>query len=132
MLEYNRCTACWRNECTCEEQTVVGGIFWFSARCKWKEKIPGELVGDFDPYESTKSEWQDNVNLWPSITHIHPGMYLLYSPSSYTREELLNYKSLDCYVNFMSGWVREVLVKVFDKKRVVIAKVIINSLQKSL
>ena len=48
---------------------------------------------------------------------------VLYSASPYTGEDLLNYKSLDCYINFVSGWVREVLVKVFDKKRVVIAKV---------
>ena len=65
----------------------------------------------FDPYESAKSEWQDDVGFCPSITHIHLGMYLLYSPSSYTEEELLNYKSLDCYDNFIiSGWVIKVLV----------------------
>ena len=51
-------------------------------------------------------------------------MYLLYSASLYTGEEdLLNYKCLDCYINFISGWVREVLVKMFDKKRVVLDKV---------
>ena len=63
------------------------------------------------------------MDLWPRITHIHLGMYLLYSASPYTGEDLLNYKSLDCYINFISGWVKEVLVKVFDKKRVVLAKV---------
>ena len=51
-------------------------------------------------------------------------MYLLYSASLYIGEEdLLNYKCLDCYINFISGWVREVLVKIFDKKRVVLDKV---------
>ena len=49
-------------------------------------------------------------------------MYLLYTPSS-TGEDLLNYKSLDCHINFVSGWVREVLVKTFDDKRVVLGKV---------
>ena len=37
-------------------------------------------------------------------------MYLVLTPSPYTGDELLNYKSLDCYRNFLSGWVREVLV----------------------
>ncbi len=50
-------------------------------------------------------------------------VYLLYTPSRYTGEDLLNYKSLDCYINFVSGWVREVLVKTFDEKRVVLGKV---------
>ena len=45
------------------------------------------------------------------------------SPSPYTSNDLLNYKSLDCYVNFISGFVREVLVKEICDKRTVIAKV---------
>ena len=55
---------------------------------------------------------------------IHVGMYLVFSPSPYTGDDLFNYKSMDCYKNFLSGWVREILVKAVDeKKRVVIAKV---------
>ena len=66
----------------------------------------------------------DNVDLWPAITSIHVGMYLVFSPSRYTGDDLLNYKSMDCYKNFLSGWVKEILVKAVDeKKRVVIAKV---------
>ena len=68
----------------------------------------------FDPYESERSQWLDDVDLWLSITHIHLAMYLLYTPSRYTGEQLQNYKSLDCYVNFVSGWVREVLVKTLE------------------
>ena len=49
---------------------------------------------------------------------------LLFHTSPYTGDYLLNYKSMDCYKNFLSGWVREILVKAVDeKKRVVIAKV---------
>ena len=49
-------------------------------------------------------------------------------PSQYSGEDLLNYKSLDCYQNFLSGWVRKVLVmSVTDdkgvKKRIITAKV---------
>ena len=35
----------------------------------------------------------------------------------------MNYKSLDCYINFVSGWVREVIVRKVNDKRVVIVKV---------
>jgi len=48
--------------------------------------------------------------------HIHIGMYLLLTPSPYTKDEVLNYKSLDSYKNCSSGWVREVVVKTFDDK----------------
>ena len=86
------------------------------------------FIGGLDPYETERKEWKDDVDLWPSITHINLGMYLLVTPSVYTGEDLLNYKSLDSYKNFLSGWVREVLVRsVADEeggeKRVVIAKV---------
>ena len=40
-------------------------------------------------------------------------MYLLVTPSPYTGEDVMNYKSLDCYKTFLSGWVREILVRVF-------------------
>lgn len=58
-----------------------------------------------------------------AIMHIHVCMYLILSLSSYTKEDLLNHKSLDCYQNFMQGWVREVSVKAVDNKRIDIGKV---------
>jgi len=100
-----------------------------------------KLIGGLDPYETDKKEWKDDVDLWPCITHVHIGMYLLITPthvhigmyllitpSPNTGEQLLSYKSLDCYQNFLAGWVREVMVRaVFDcdgvEKRLLIAKV---------
>ncbi len=77
-----------------------------------------------DPYEADKALFVDDVDIWPSITSIHVGMYLVFSPSPYTGDDLLNYNSMDCYQNFLSGWVREILVKTVDQnKRIVIAKV---------
>ena len=51
-------------------------------------------------------------------------MYLLTTPSPYTGDDLLDYKSMDCYNHFLAGLVREILVKVpKDDVRLVIAKV---------
>ena len=58
-------------------------------------------------YEIPRNEWQDDSDLWSSITCI----------------QFMNYKSLDCYKIFVSGKVREVLVKEFSGVRAVIGKV---------
>jgi len=33
--------------------------------------------------------WQDNVDMWPAITHVHVCMYLILSTYPYTKEDLL-------------------------------------------
>ena len=55
-------------------------------KARYLEKL--SILGGFDPYESEKSQWLDDIDLWPSITHIHLAMYLLYTPSRYTGEDL--------------------------------------------
>ena len=80
------------------------------AKARYKEKV--DKIGGLDPYETTRSEWEDNIDLWPSVTSVHIAMYLLVTPSPYTGEDLINYKSMDCYCHFLAGWVREILIKV--------------------
>ena len=113
-----------------KKRLLLGGYFSSikdqDAKRRYLDKL--RVIGGVDPYETEKKEWKDDVDLWPSITHVNLGMYLLVTPSPYSGEDLLNYKSLDCYRNFLSGWVREVLVRaVIDgegvEKRVVTAKV---------
>ncbi len=110
---------------TSKKRLLLGGYFASLQDTDGKERYLEKLsmLDGFDPYESDRSQWLDDVDVWPSITHINLAMYLLYTPSRYTGEDLLNYKSLDCYVNFVSGWVREVMVKVFDQRRVVLGKI---------
>ena len=92
------------------------------SRKRYEDKI--SIIGGMDPYETYKNEWEDDIDLWPCVTSVHVAMYLLVTPSPYTSEDLVNYKSMDCYVNFLSGWVREVMVKApSDHLRVVIARV---------
>ena len=49
-----------------------------------------------------------NSNGASCYSHSH----LLLNQSPYTKDDLLNYNSLDCYMNFTAGCVREILVKV--------------------
>ena len=93
-----------------------------AAKERYVEKL--KILKGEDPYELSRDCWKDDIDLWPATTHIHIGLYLLLNPSPYSAEDLQNYKSLDCYTNFTSGWVREVLVRVIDAKRLIIAKVL--------
>lgn len=85
-------------------------------------------IDGVDPYETVRNKWNDDIDLWPSVTSVHIGMYLLVTPSPYTGEDLANYKSMDCYLNFLAGWVREILVKSIGDNRVIIAKVRLSKL----
>ena len=60
-------------------------------------------VNGEDPYEIPWNEWIDDVDSWLNMTYIHVGMYLLFSKSPYTEDQLMNYKSLDCCQNFANG-----------------------------
>ena len=67
-----------------------------------------KLIGGKDPYEIPIQDWKDDIDLWPSTTCIHVGMYLVFSPSPYTGDDLQNYKSLECHQRFVDGWVRDI------------------------
>ena len=95
-----------------------------ASKKRYAEKL--ELVDGIDPYEVAKRDWQDNVDLWPAITQLQVCMYLILAPSPYSEKDFLNYKSLDCYQNFVRGWVRQVLVKPVRDKRIVIGKLTTN------
>ena len=96
-----------------------------ASRRRYKDKL--ELIDGMDPYEVPKSDWKDNVDLWPAVTHVHACMYLILTPSPYSESDMLNYKSLDSYQNFVKGWVRQVLVRTVDNKRIMIGKVRSNN-----
>lgn len=42
----------------------------------YREKL--QLIDGQDPYEFPKSEWKDDVDLWPETTYVDAGMYLLF------------------------------------------------------
>ena len=108
-----------------KKKPMLGGYLAQLQDARGRERYIEKLavIGGVDLYEIPRKDWTDDVDLWPAITYVHVGMYLVLSPSPYTSNDLLNYKNLDCYVNFISGFVREVLVKEICDKRAVIAKV---------
>ena len=63
---------------TVKKRLLLGGYFASlqdaDGKKRYLEKL--ELLGGFDPYETGKSEWQNDVDLWPSISRIHLSMYL--------------------------------------------------------
>ncbi len=83
------------------------------------------LINNKDPYEIPVQEYEDDIDLWPATTYIHVGMYLVFNPSPYTGEDLLNYKSMECYQRLTAGWIPDIFVNSTDNKRIVIAKVLI-------
>ena len=91
-----------------------------SSQKRYKEKL--QVIDNIDPYELKMSEWRDAVELWPAVTHVHVCMYLILTPTPYTDKDMLNYKSLDSYVNFTKAWVRSVFVRDVRDMRVVIGK----------
>lgn len=43
------------------------------------QKIDGD-----GPYEIPKNQWLDDIDLWPAVSYIDVGMYLLFLVSPYT------------------------------------------------
>ena len=54
--------------------------------------------------------------------NVRPRVHVL-NPSPYTTDDMLNYKRLDSFKNFQNGWVRELLVKEVNERRIMIGKV---------
>ena len=104
---------------------ILPGYFESLQQKESKERYIEKLksIEGQDPFEISRKERIDDVDCWPDVTYINVGMYLLFAASPYTQEQLMNYKSLDCYQNFVNGWVREVLCKKFGENRLFIAKV---------
>ena len=87
-----------RRKCTVSKGLVPGyfeSMKDVACKERYQEKL--DYAGGVDPYEMPMGDWDDDVELWPSLSYIHAGMYLLYSSSSYTQEQLMDYKNLDCY-----------------------------------
>ena len=73
ILEYNEHmkTITKTNEIVKKRLLLLGGYFASLQDAEKKKRYLEnlEILGGFDPYETGKSEWQDDVDLSPSITY---------------------------------------------------------------
>ena len=53
-----------------------------------------------DQYERMQEEWEDNMDLWHSITYVYVYMFIILYPLPYTQDFMLNYKSLKSFKQF--------------------------------
>ena len=92
---------------------------------RYKEKL-SKLGLRIDPYLMDADQWSTSRNVWPSVEFPDICVYLLNSPSPYTKEALKAYKSSEGYAYFVAGFVDQVLVtKINDNVMLMTAKVLI-------
>ena len=82
-----------------------------------------------DPYISR--EVFDDISLWPPIEYGHIFCYFIERPGVYTKEELLQWKSLEAYNYFVSGRVQTVLIWLVNGSNCCVVKTTVNPSQRS-
>lgn len=84
---------------------------------RYREKV--QLCG-FDPYSLKKSDFEENVELFPELEYPDIVNYLVLQTSWLTSKQMKAYKSLDAYNFFVSGWVNGVLAKELEGDKVLL------------
>ena len=88
------------------------------AKLRYKKKI--DLISSCDLYTIRKDEMMTGIEKFRGISYPDLFNYFLFALSSLTKEELKVYKALESYNQFVSGWVKEVLIKEFSNGRVLV------------
>ena len=78
---------------------------------RYKEKI--KLIENVEQNTLQKEAFTENIDCFPKITYPDIVNYFLFVPSPLMKEQLKAYKSLKSYNHFVSGWVKDVGVKLF-------------------
>ena len=80
------------------------------ARARYVDKL--QLVGlseTEDPYELWKCDrFEGDMTRWPPIEYGHIFCYFVERPGVFTKQELMQWKSLEAYNYFQSGHVRNI------------------------
>ena len=92
-------------------------------KTRYKEKLK-MLKLCTDPYLVDKNTWSTEKSLFPSVEFPDIFVYLINSPSPYTKEALKAYKSTEAWSYFVAGFVTEVmLLKITEDSHIITAKV---------
>ena len=84
-----------------------------NAKQRYLEKI--SFINHVDSYLLKDTDFSDNVDSYPNVTYPDIVNYFLFAPSPLTKDQLKAYKPLDSYNQFVSGWIINVGVKLFEK-----------------
>ena len=77
------------------------------AAVRYKKKL--DLVGlDQCPFKYSGDTWINNPNQWPEIMYHDVYNYLIKFPGVFSGEAMDNFRSLEAYKFFVSGWVQTV------------------------
>lgn len=87
---------------------------------RYTEKI--SLLG-IDPYVVNLEDCSTDISDFPKLLYPDIVMYLVYTKSAYTMDEMKAYKSLEAYNQAVCGWVRKICVKQFDSNILILGKV---------
>ena len=105
------------------ETTPLGGIAEYGmsdyykkldsiAKTRYLEKL--KLLGldeKDDPYDPINSRnFVDDMIRWPAVEYGHIFCYYIQRPGVYTKQQLLQWKSLDAFNYFQSGHVRHIRI----------------------
>ncbi len=77
------------------------------AKARYLEKLKLlDLDENGDPYDSKNiSKFVDEMKFWPAIEYGHIFCYYIERPGVYTRQQLMQWKSLEAFNYFQSGHV---------------------------
>ena len=101
---------------------------------RYREKLSlFNLTLEDDPYgDSAAKKFVEDMSVWPAVEFGHIFCYFINRPGVYTQQEMLQWKQLDAYNYFTSGFVRS--VSVWDLKNTtdcVIVKALVNPSMRS-
>ncbi len=103
------------------------------AKGRYLEKL--QLLGldeSGDPFADHNAEkFVDDMSLWPPVEYGHIFCYFIDRPGVYTKQQLLQRKSLEAYNYFVSGHVRAVQVWTVSGASCRVVKALVNPSQRS-
>lgn len=104
-----------KGQTKCYRDSLSGDV-----RKRYDEKI--SVIG-VDPYRIGHSDCDSDRKTWPEVSIVDVMHYLVFEESSYTKDQLRNYKSLEAYRLFQDGWIRDIVHKQFGEHHLMRAKV---------